>query len=101
MASPQAIHGEMYILNFREKIMCKTFTVTIPPGDDDFLENTRRSVEAMGATLEGDDKAGTFSGRGVEGEYRIEGDQVTVTITKKPTLAPWPLIETIVKDFFS
>ena len=81
--------------------MSKTFTVTIPPDDADFLGNTRRAVEAMGATLDGDDKVGTFAGRGVEGEYSVEGDQVTVTITKKPALAPWPIIETIVKDFFS
>jgi hypothetical protein len=80
--------------------MCKTFTVTIPPEEDNFFENTRAAVEAMGATLDGDEKAGTFSGRGVEGSYAVEGDRVTVTITKKPALAPWPIIETIVKDFF-
>ncbi len=81
--------------------MCRTFTVTIPPEDDNFLENTRSAVEAMGATLDGDEKAGTFSGRGVEGNYSVDGDQVTVTITKKPALAPWPIIENIVKDFFA
>lgn len=82
--------------------MCKTFTVEIPPQDRElFLENARSSAEAMGATIEGDMTGGVFSGRGVEGEYRIAGDQVTVTIMKKPALAPWPLIETIVKDFFS
>ena len=81
--------------------MCRTFTVTIPPEDDDFLENTRRAAEGMGATLDGDEKSGTFAGRGVEGRYSVEGDQVTVTITKKPALAPWPIIEKIVKDFFA
>jgi hypothetical protein len=81
--------------------MSRTFTVTIPPEDDNFLENTRSAVEAMGAVLEGDEKAGTFAGKGVEGEYSVEGDQVTVTITKKPALAPWPIIENIVKDFFA
>ena len=80
--------------------MSRTLTVTIPPDDDDFLGNTRRAVEAMGATLEGDEKAGFFAGRGIEGTYAVEGDQVTIQITKKPALAPWPLIETIVKDFF-
>lgn len=81
--------------------MCKTFTVTIPPDDKEFLENARLSAEGMGATLDGDMTRGTFSGRGVEGNYAVEGDRVTVTITKKPALAPWPIIETIVKDFFS
>lgn len=80
--------------------MSKTFTVTIPAEEDDFLDNTRRAVESLGATLEGDDSSGSFSGRGVEGTYAVDGDQVTVTITKKPTLAPWPLIENLVRDFF-
>ena len=80
--------------------MCRSFTVTIPP-DDDFLGNTRRAVEGMEATLEGDEKSGTFAGRGIEGHYSVEGDQVTVTITKKPALAPWAIIEKLVKDFFA
>ena len=81
--------------------MCKTFTVPVPPDDKEFLENARLSAEGMGATLNGDMTRGAFSGRGVEGVYIVEGGQLTVTITKKPALAPWPIIETIVKDFFS
>lgn len=81
--------------------MSKTFTVTIPPDDDDFFGNTQRAVESLGATLEGDETAGAFSGRGIEGTYAVQGDQVTVTITKKPAVAPWPLIENIVRDLFA
>ncbi len=82
--------------------MDKTFTVEIPGEDrEQLLENARSSAEMMGATIDGDMTGGTFSGRGIEGRYSIAGDRLEVTILKKPALAPWPLIENIVKDFFS
>jgi hypothetical protein len=80
--------------------MCRTFTVQIPPDDPQYLENVRSSAEGMGAVFEGNDLQGTFSGRGIQGEYEVQGNTVTVTIRKKPAVAPWPIIESLVRDFF-
>jgi lipid-binding SYLF domain-containing protein len=80
--------------------MCRTFTITIPSDEPDYLENVKSSAEGMGAVFAGDETRGSFSGRGIEGEYLIEGNRLTVTIKKKPAIAPWPIIESLVRGFF-
>ncbi len=46
-----------------------------------------------GATLVGDEGSGRFSHDLVRGEYRMVGRKVTVTITEKHWLVPWPVVE--------
>ena len=46
-----------------------------------------------GAALVGDERSGRFSHEMVKGEYRMVGRKVTVTITEKHWLVPWPVVE--------
>ena len=46
-----------------------------------------------GATLVGDEGSGRFSHDMIRGEYRMVGRKVTVTITEKHWLVPWPVVE--------
>jgi len=48
----------------------------------------------------GDHKSGEFSGKGIEGRYGINGDNLTIHIDKKPALIPWAMIESKVREFF-
>jgi hypothetical protein len=64
-------------------------TVEPPP----LLARARRVARENGATLVGGKQSGRFSHDMVGGEYRMAGQTVTVTITNKHWLLPWPVVE--------
>jgi hypothetical protein len=78
----------------------KTFSVNTQKDPDTLVSEAKQVAEENDATLEGDTSSGSFSGKGVEGHYEIDGQTVEITITKKPTLAPWFKVESKVKEFF-
>jgi len=57
------------------------------------LARARRLARENGATLVGDEGSGRFSHDMVRGEYRMVGRKVTVIITEKHWLLPWPVVE--------
>jgi hypothetical protein len=78
----------------------KTFSVNTTKNPDTLVSEAKQVAEENDATFKGDTNSGSFSGNGVEGNYEIEGQMVEVTITNKPTLAPWSTVESRVKEFF-
>jgi hypothetical protein len=78
----------------------KTFNVNTQKNPDTLVSEAKQVAKENDATFEGDTSSGRFSGKGVEGSYQIEGQTVEVTITDKPTLAPWSKVESKVKEFF-
>ena len=64
------------------------------------VSEAKKVAKDNNATVRGDTTSGSFSGKGVEGRYKIEGGTVKVTITDKPTLASWSKVESKVKEFF-
>jgi hypothetical protein len=64
---------------------------TVAPSS--LLERAGRVAEENGATLVGDERSGRFSHEMVRGEYHMVGQKVTVTITDKHWLVPWPVVE--------
>ena len=64
---------------------------TVAPSS--LLERARRVAKENGATLVGDEGSGRFSHPLVRGEYSRVGQTVTVTITDKQWLVPWPMVE--------
>ena len=79
----------------------KSFRVETQKDPDTLVKEARQVAKENDATLEGDSSSGRFSGKGVEGNYEIEGQTVEVTITEKPTLAPWSKVESKIKEFFN
>ena len=57
------------------------------------LARVRKVARENGATLVGDGQSGRFSHDLIKGEYRRVGRTVLVTITDKPLIAPWSIIE--------
>jgi hypothetical protein len=57
------------------------------------LVRVRKVARENGATLVGDGQSGRFSHDLIKGEYRMVGGTVLVTITDKPLIAPWSIIE--------
>ena len=79
----------------------KTFSVNTQKDPDTLVSEAKQVAEENDATFEGDTSSGSFSGQGVEGNYEIQGQTVEVTITDKPTLAPWSKVESMVREFFA
>ncbi len=57
------------------------------------LARAKRVAKENGATLVGGKQARRFSHDMVGGEYHVVGQSVTVTITNKHWLLPWPVVE--------
>jgi len=66
-----------------------SFTVQYPGDKSELLNKIKSTVGSQGQ-LEGDDSLGVFEGSTpvgkIEGSYRINGDDITITIDKKPFL---------------
>jgi uncharacterized protein (DUF697 family) len=64
------------------------------------VTRARTAAQRYGAVFAGDHVAGTFSGNGIEGHYKIANAVVVVTIDKKPDVVPWPMVEQAIRGFF-
>lgn len=73
--------------------MTRTFELDTTVGPASLLERARRAAQENGATLVGDERSGRFSHAMLRGGYRIVDRTVTVTITDKHWVVPWPVLE--------
>jgi hypothetical protein len=73
--------------------MSRTFSMVSAQDPGALLTRARRVATNNNATFSGNETAGSFSGSGFKGLYKMNGKSVTVTITQKPFYAPWPLVE--------
>ncbi len=81
--------------------MSKSFSMPLNDDPAALVERARKLAEDRGVEFSGDVSSGHFAAKWVEGEYVIEGDNITVTVTRKPMVAPWSMVESKVKEFFS
>ena len=76
--------------------MANSFTVSYP-GDKSQLLNKIRSTIGSKGTLNGNEERGSFEGStpigSFEGSYTIEGNDITITIDKKPFLVSTGMIK--------
>ncbi len=78
----------------------RTFSIKMTKNPSTLVSEAKKVAKENNATFRGDTTSGSFSGKGVEGRYKIEGGTVKVTITDKPSLASWSTVESKVKEFF-
>ncbi|CAL1240364.1 hypothetical protein [Candidatus Methylocalor cossyra] len=81
--------------------MSKSFQVKLNRPAAEILAQAQEAARANGIHFGGDGEAGTFAGHGIEGSYRIDGDILSVHISKKPFLLPWSVIESRLRIFFA
>ena len=79
----------------------RTFTINTNKDPQTLVEEARQAAEENNATFKGDANSGSFSGKGVEGSYEVEGSSVQVTVTDKPRLASWSKVESKLQEFFN
>ncbi|RLT99949.1 MAG: hypothetical protein D9N11_13660 [Ketobacter sp.] len=51
--------------------------------------------------FEGDSEKGFAKGKGFHVEYIVVGESCTLTVTKKPMLIPWALVESQLEKLFN
>ena len=66
----------------------------------DTLTRAKKAIEASGGKFNGDEVAGTFSGKGVQGSYALMGKGLTVFIGKKPFFVSEATVESKIRSFF-
>ncbi|CAK0759385.1 conserved hypothetical protein [Gammaproteobacteria bacterium] len=81
--------------------MSKSFSFPLRETPTMVLERAQRTAKDLNATFMGDPSKGMFSGGGITGNYRITGNSIDVTITEKPFITPWLLVEHQIKQFFT
>jgi len=79
----------------------KTFTTTFSGSASDLINKAKNAAANAGAYFNGDEHGGDFSGKGVNGYYRVNGNIVEITITDKPFFAPWAMVESTIRSFFN
>ncbi len=81
----------------RKTVVTRTFSIDTAVDSLSLLARARKVARENEATLVGDERSGRFSHDMVRGEYRMVGQTVTVTITDKHWLVPWPVVESQVR----
>ncbi len=79
-------------------MVTRTFKMRTTVEPLSLLARARRVAKENGATLVGGKQSGRFSHDMVGGEYRMAGQTVTVTITNKHWLLPWPVVESRLRE---
>lgn len=81
--------------------MSKTIQVTLKHAPEKLIKQAKAMAAKHGMALEGDVSSGRFSGSGIEAQYTVDGDKLSITVLKKPMIMPWVFIEKTVVGFFS
>ena len=84
---------------------CKPFTVTVAGDVAAAIAKARQQITAQGGTFSDDANAGSVSLKipvlgTIRGEYAVSGQNLTITITDRPFLAPCGTIEERIRQFF-
>jgi hypothetical protein len=78
--------------------LARTFSMDTRVAPSSLLARARRAASENGASLVGNERSGRFSHEMVRGEYRMVGQTVSVTITDKHWLLPWPVVEAQLRE---
>jgi hypothetical protein len=75
------------------------FSFTKPQNIIDAVRKVETGIKSKGGTFSGNDQQGSFKASGINGQYRVSA-MVDVTISEKPFVIPYSLIENEVKNYF-
>jgi hypothetical protein len=82
--------------------MAHTFTIPLDGRSaSELIRKAKNAAGQSGGVFVGDERKGSFSTKEVAGSYEISGGYALITMTKKPFIAPWNLVEAKVREFFA
>ena len=75
------------------------FSIDKPKNIPQAIQTVKRRIERRGGFFNGNEEEGMFKASGIAGRYSVS-NQVTVSITEKPVVIPYVLIEYEIKKYF-
>jgi hypothetical protein len=85
--------------------MAHSFEVPFEGNAESIISKARTTIEKAEGTLTGDISSGDFivptMVGDVEGSYLVQGQNLVVSIQKKPMIAPYSMIEDALKKYLS
>ncbi|HDR04685.1 MAG TPA: hypothetical protein ENN84_05500 [Candidatus Marinimicrobia bacterium] len=80
--------------------MSHIITIDLRGDIEALFEDAKRKAASMGVALNGDITAGDFSGLGATGNYSVDGQILTIEITRKPAMFPQAMLDAMVRKLF-
>ena len=85
--------------------MSHAFTVKLNDEVPSVLEKVEAEITGSGGSFKGNSEKGSFDGKSllgpIRGEYScVSGNEIRITITHKPFLVPYHVIESEIKKYF-
>jgi len=81
--------------------MSRSVTGELPEEAEILVEKLRKLAVKHDIEFDGDTSRGYARGKGFHVEYRVMGKKCTLTVTKKPLLVPWGLVEAQLHKLFN
>lgn len=78
----------------------RKFSVQISQDPEQVVSRIQSAAKSHRIEFSGDTESGHFHGKGIMGNYVIDGNCLCITVHKKPIFLTWSLIETKLMDFF-
>ncbi|CBL45091.1 Hypothetical protein HDN1F_15080 [gamma proteobacterium HdN1] len=80
--------------------MSRTATGKLPEPAETIIAKLQELAVRHHVEFEGNTQSGYARGKGFHIRYEIEGEIATVTVTKKPILVPWSVVERALAKLF-
>ncbi|MHB9292123.1 hypothetical protein Holit_01212 [Hollandina sp. SP2] len=77
------------------------FSFNVDKSISTLLASVKQTITKRGGSFSGNEQNGTFSIKGVVGEYSINGQTVKITITDKPLIVSDNFIQKEIKKYFN
>lgn len=81
--------------------MSRSVTGKLPESPEVIVEKLKKLAVKHNVEFSGDVERGYARGKGFHVEYKVSGVNCTLTVTKKPLLVPWSLVESQLHKLFS
>ncbi|MGR9044903.1 MAG: hypothetical protein ACU83N_06390 [Gammaproteobacteria bacterium] len=79
----------------------KSIQLRIIDHPDKLITKAKETAEKHGLQFSGDTEGGLIKGFGIEADYKLRADILTVTVFRKPILLSWTKVEQHVRTLVS
>ena len=80
--------------------MARSISGPLPFSPKVALAKANKAAERLGVHFDGDEENGEFHGAGFRGHYEFVDDTITLTVTDKPLIMPWSMVERAMTQMF-
>lgn len=81
--------------------MARVFQIPLKEHPEILLNKAEKMARENQVHFIADQVEGHFSGKGVEGSYRFDGEVLVVSVARKPPFVTWGMVEKMLHKFFA